>query len=157
MEVRGRSAAEIEQDIVETADHLAKSIRERARLSAPKIVPPTARYERFASRFPYFPTPDQASAVEEVLRDMASGRPMDRIVCGDVGFGKTEVALRAAAAAVFAGKQVALAAPTTVLARQHLETFRKRFASFGIEVGHLSRFGSRQEISACPLPPSIAP
>ena len=139
--------SEIEQDIVETADHLAKSIRERAKLSAAKIVPSTALYERFAGRFPYFPTPDQASAVEEVLRDMASGRPMDRIVCGDVGFGKTEVALRAAAAAVFAGKQVALAAPTTVLARQHVETFRKRFAPFGIEVGHLSRFSSRQEIT----------
>ena len=73
---------------------------------------------------------------------------MDRIVCGDVGFGKTEVALRAAAAVVFSGKQVALAVPTTVLARQHLETFRERFAPFGIEVGQLSRFASKQEAAA---------
>jgi transcription-repair coupling factor (superfamily II helicase) len=138
--------AKVERDILETAAHIQKSVEGRARQGAPKIVPPVAQYERFANRFLYFPTADQASAIEDVLRDLASGLPMDRIVCGDVGFGKTEVALRAAAAVVFSGKQVAVAVPTTVLARQHVETFRRRFAPFGIDVGHVSRFASRQEV-----------
>src|ERR671920_1659277 len=96
-------------------------------------------YEEFAARFAYDETEDQARAIEAVLRDLASGHPMDRLVCGDVGFGKTEVALRAAAAAAFAGKQVAVVAPTTVLVRQHVQTFRRRFARTGLEVAHLSR------------------
>ena len=133
------------QQILETAAHLRRLIEDHASSDAPKIVPPVAEYERFVGRFQYSPTPDQAAAIEDVLRDLASGRPMDRIVCGDVGFGKTEVALRAAAAAVFSGRQVALAVPTTVLARQHTETFEKRFAPFGVEVGHLSRFASKRE------------
>ena len=86
--------------------------------------PPRHAYARFADRFPFPLTPDQASAIADTLRDLASGRPMDRLACGDVGFGKTEVALRATAAAALSGKQVAVLAPTTVLARQHLETFR---------------------------------
>ncbi|TJX00995.1 DEAD/DEAH box helicase, partial [Neisseria gonorrhoeae] len=102
--------------------------------------------ERFVARFPYFTTVDQAKAIRDVLDDLASGHPMDRVVCGDVGFGKTEVALRAAAAVALSGKQVAIVVPTTVLARQHVATFRKRFAPFGIEVGSLSRATSAQEM-----------
>ncbi|SCY83556.1 DEAD/DEAH box helicase [Paracoccus tibetensis] len=121
------------------ADHLVALARAREAATAPKLSPPPRDFERFVSRFPFQPTPDQAAAVRAVLDDMASGRPMDRLVIGDVGFGKTEIALRAAAAAALAGRQVAICAPTTVLARQHAETFRRRFAPFGIEVGHLSR------------------
>jgi transcription-repair coupling factor (superfamily II helicase) len=131
--------------IGETAANLVDHARDREKLSAPKIVAPAADYERFASGFRFHATPDQGRAIEDVLADLASGRPMDRLVCGDVGYGKTEVALRATAAAVFAGWQVALAAPTTVLARQHVETFRSRFAPFAIEVGHLSRFAAPAE------------
>jgi transcription-repair coupling factor (superfamily II helicase) len=137
--------AGIMEGIRETASRLVALAKEREGLSAPKIAPPAADYERFASGFRFRATPDQARAIEEVLQDLASGRPMDRLICGDVGYGKTEVALRAAAATAFAGKQVAVAAPTTVLARQHVETFRSRFAPFGIEVGQLSRFASPAE------------
>ncbi|GLH78328.1 transcription-repair coupling factor [Bradyrhizobium sp. SSBR45G] len=138
-----RAAAETEIHVV--AKELAKQRSKRRRRPAPKLVPRPATYESFAARFPYFTTPDQAQAIRDVLDDLASGHPMDRIVCGDVGFGKTEVALRAAAAAVLAGKQVAIVVPTTVLARQHVETFRKRFAALGIEVGNLSRVASTAE------------
>ena len=135
-----RAAAETEIHVV--AKELAKQMRQRRRRPAPKLVPRPAAYEKFVARFPYFTTPDQAKAIRDVLDDLASGHPMDRIVCGDVGFGKTEVALRAAAAAVLAGKQVAIVVPTTVLARQHFETFRKRFAPLGFDVGNLSRVAS---------------
>jgi transcription-repair coupling factor (superfamily II helicase) len=137
--------ADAETEIHITAKQLSKQMRERRRRAAPKLVPPGAGYEKFAARFPYFTTVDQAKAIGDVLDDLASGHPMDRIVCGDVGFGKTEVALRATAAAVLSGKQVAIAVPTTVLARQHVETFRKRFAPLGIEVGNLSRVASASE------------
>ena len=107
---------------------------------------PTARaYEKLAAGFPFTETADQARAIDEVRADLASGKPMDRLVIGDVGFGKTEVALRAAAIAALAGKQVAIAAPTTVLARQHVETFAARFAEVGIKVAGLSRLTSAAE------------
>jgi transcription-repair coupling factor (superfamily II helicase) len=131
-----------ERDIERTGRRLFQLKLKRLRTQAPVIVPPTAQYERFVTGFPYSATPDQSAAVEDVLKDLASGVPMDRIVCGDVGFGKTEVALRAAAATVFAGKQVALVVPTTVLARQHLVTFRTRFAPFGVEIESLTRLTS---------------
>lgn len=121
------------------ADQLVALAKARDAATAPKLVPPARDFERFIARFPFQPTLDQAAAVRAVLQDMASGRPMDRLVIGDVAFGKTEIALRAAAAAALAGRQVAICAPTTVLARQHYETFRRRFAPFGITVGHLSR------------------
>ncbi|MCZ0961592.1 DEAD/DEAH box helicase [Paracoccus benzoatiresistens] len=127
------------QALARLADHLVALTRARDAATAPKLVPPARDYERFVARFPFQPTPDQAAAVRAVLKDMASGRPMDRLVIGDVGFGKTEIALRATAAAVLSGCQVAICAPTTVLARQHYDTFRRRFAPFGIKVGHLSR------------------
>jgi transcription-repair coupling factor (superfamily II helicase) len=131
---------QVEADIAETARALVAAARERAKATAPSFHPPRRAYERFVARFPFAETADQARAIEETLRDLASGKPMDRLVCGDVGFGKTEVALRAAASVALSGKQVALAAPTTVLVRQHLETFRRRFAGFdGVAVEQLSR------------------
>jgi transcription-repair coupling factor (superfamily II helicase) len=130
---------EAEHEIQIAGEQLAKHISHRRRRRAPKLVPPGPVYERFVARFPYFTTADQAKAIKDVLDDLASGHPMDRVICGDVGFGKTEVALRATAAVVMSGKQVAIAVPTTVLARQHVGTFRKRFAPFGIDVGSLSR------------------
>ena len=102
-------------------------------------------YQTFANAFPFEETEDQAQAIRQVLDDLQSERPMDRIVCGDVGFGKTEVAMRAAFAAVQAGKQVAVLAPTTLLAHQHLSNFRDRFADWAVRVEALSRFGNAKE------------
>jgi transcription-repair coupling factor (superfamily II helicase) len=136
---------ELSRDIDHVAEQLVEVARARAATTGEVLEPPKAPLARFAARFPYPETPDQAAAIEAVLADMASGKVMNRLVCGDVGFGKTEVALRAAAAAALAGKQVAVVAPTTVLARQHYESFRRRFAGFGIEVGRLSRLVSPAE------------
>ena len=136
---------EAEREIQAAARELAKHIAQRRRRRAPRLVAPGPAYERFVARFPYFPTVDQARAIRDVLDDLAAGHPMDRVVCGDVGFGKTEVALRAAAAVALSGRQVAVAVPTTVLARQHVATFRKRFGPLGIEVGSLSRATSGAE------------
>ena len=105
-----------------------------------RFSPPNQLFLEFETTFSYEETPDQAGAIEDVLEDMASERPMDRLVCGDVGYGKTEVALRAAFKAVLDGKQVAMLVPTTVLAEQHYHTFRERFEGFPIEVASLSRF-----------------
>ncbi|WP_297835073.1 transcription-repair coupling factor [Thermomonas sp.] len=107
-----------------------------------------ALYEPFAAAFPFEETPDQHAAIEAVLRDLAAPQPMDRVVCGDVGFGKTEVAVRAAFAAASAGKQVALLVPTTLLAEQHFQTFRDRFADWPLRVEVLSRFKSKKDIAA---------
>ncbi|MEG1834386.1 MAG: transcription-repair coupling factor [Burkholderiaceae bacterium] len=105
-------------------------------------------YEAFAEGFGFEETADQQAAIDAVLRDMKSGAPMDRLVCGDVGFGKTEVALRGAFAAVMDGKQVAVLCPTTLLAEQHAETFRDRFADWPVNIVELSRFRSAKEVSA---------
>ncbi|KRG68053.1 transcription-repair coupling factor [Pseudoxanthomonas dokdonensis] len=107
-----------------------------------------AMYEPFAAGFPFEETPDQHHAIEAVIRDLASSQPMDRVVCGDVGFGKTEVAVRAAFAAASAGKQVAVLVPTTLLAEQHYRNFRDRFADWPLKVEVLSRFKSNKEIKA---------
>jgi transcription-repair coupling factor (superfamily II helicase) len=103
-------------------------------------------YEAFADGFGFEETPDQQAAIDAVLKDMSAGFPMDRLVCGDVGFGKTEVALRAAFAAVAGGRQVAVLCPTTLLAEQHVETFRDRFAEWPVKVVELSRFRSAKEV-----------
>src|SRR4029078_9387584 len=95
----------------------------RATKQAPVMTPPEGLYDEFAARFPYEETEDQQNAIDSVLGDIAAGTPMDRLICGDVGFGKTEVALRAAFVAVMSGKQVAVIVPTTLLARQHFKTF----------------------------------
>src|SRR5690606_993696 len=138
-DVWSKRRAALQADIDGTAARLIEMARERDRRRAPVLEPPERTYEQFVRRFPYPLTPDQRAAVDAVRADLAAGRPMDRLVCGDVGFGKTEVAMRAVAAAIFSGKQVVVMAPTTVLVRQHLQTFRRRFASFGIEVEELSR------------------
>jgi transcription-repair coupling factor (superfamily II helicase) len=104
--------------------------------------------EAFADGFGFEETPDQATAIEAVVKDMAAGKPMDRLVCGDVGFGKTEVALRAAFVAVADKKQVAVLCPTTLLAEQHFQTFSDRFADWPVKVTELSRFRSQKEVSA---------
>ena len=104
-------------------------------------------YESFAATFPFEETPDQAEAIQSVIVDMTMGRPMDRLVCGDVGFGKTEVAMRAAFIAVAAGKQVAILVPTTLLAEQHFENFSDRFAGFPVRIAELSRFRSTKEVA----------
>jgi transcription-repair coupling factor (superfamily II helicase) len=105
-------------------------------------------YDRFAATFPFEETPDQLQAIEQVLQDMAQNNPMDRVVCGDVGFGKTEVALRAAFVAAMAGKQVAVLVPTTLLAEQHFRNFSDRFADWPIKAEVLSRFKSAKEVKA---------
>ena len=107
-----------------------------------------AMYEPFAATFPFEETPDQHGAIEAVIRDLGSSQPMDRVVCGDVGFGKTEVAVRAAFVAAAAGKQVAVLVPTTLLAEQHYRNFRDRFADWPLKVEVLSRFKSTREIKA---------
>ncbi|MET0338706.1 MAG: DEAD/DEAH box helicase, partial [Caulobacter sp.] len=133
------------RQIDEAAAKLVALAQARQAKVCDPVAPPKAAYRRFCARFPYPETPDQLAAIDAVLSDLAAGRPMDRLVCGDVGYGKTEVALRAAAAVALSGRQVALAAPTTVLARQHFETFRRRFAGAGVGVAQLSRLVSPAE------------
>ena len=121
---------------------------ERILRAAPVLEPEHHEWEAFAARFPWTETDDQAAAIADVAEDLAAGRPMDRLVVGDVGFGKTEVALRATAAAALAGKQVIVSAPTTVLARQHFETFQRRFAGTDVVVAQLSRLVDSKEAKA---------
>ncbi|MBB3998262.1 DEAD/DEAH box helicase [Aureimonas pseudogalii] len=128
-----------------TAERITERMTQRHAARCKPVKLDRRRYERFCARFPYELSPDQAKAVDDVLSDLTSGRPMNRLVCGDVGFGKTEVALRAAAAVAFSGRQVAIVAPTTVLAQQHARSFAKRFAGFGLEVAYLSRQSGAKE------------
>ena len=130
---------DLQRDILSAAKHLVDVARRRSEVKSKPLLPPKDRFQKFAARFPYSLTTDQMNAVGECLADMASGRPMDRLICGDVGFGKTEIALRAAAAAAMSGMQVAVVAPTTILARQHYDVFKKRFEKSGLTVGLLSR------------------
>ncbi|HHC30215.1 MAG TPA: DEAD/DEAH box helicase, partial [Rhodobacterales bacterium] len=132
--------AKLKQRIKEVADKLIRLAAERALRKAPVLEAPHHAWEDFAARFPYQETDDQLAAISDVIEDIASGQPMDRLVCGDVGFGKTEVAMRAAFVAAMAGMQVAVIAPTTLLARQHYKSFSERFRGFPITVGQLSRF-----------------
>ncbi|MEA5162627.1 TRCF domain-containing protein [Cereibacter johrii] len=138
----------LDEGIAEAARALVAAAKERAARSARVFRPPSDIYERFAGRFPFALSPDQRRAIAEVLDDLAAERPMNRLVLGDVGFGKTEIALRAAAAVALSGAQVALVAPSTVLARQHAETFRRRFEGFGVTVAHLSRLVPSREAKA---------
>ncbi|MGO4337652.1 transcription-repair coupling factor [Labrys sp. KB_33_2] len=132
--------ARMKKRIREMAGELIKIAAARALREAPKLVPAQGIYDEFAARFPYSETEDQQFAIDSVLEDLASGRPMDRLVCGDVGFGKTEVALRAAFACAMTGRQVAVVVPTTLLARQHTKTFADRFKGLPVKVAQLSRF-----------------
>src|SRR5918997_2408988 len=132
--------ARMKQRIREMAGALMKIAAAPILKEAPRVVPPEGLYDEFAARFPYEETEDQMNAIEAVLDDLGAGRPMDRLVCGDVGFGKTEVALRAAFATAMAGRQVAVGVPTTLLARQHFRTFADRFKDLPLNVAQASRF-----------------
>ncbi len=138
--------ARMKKRIRDMAYELIKIAAARLTREAPKLVPPDGLYEEFCARFPYDETEDQLGAIESVLEDMAAGRPMDRLICGDVGFGKTEVALRAAFAAAINGKQVAVVVPTTLLARQHFRTFSARFSGLPIRVAQMSRMVTAAEL-----------
>ncbi|MCU0731192.1 MAG: transcription-repair coupling factor [Hyphomonas sp.] len=137
--------AKAKKRILEMAAELMQIAAARQLRRADAVSAGQGFYEEFAARFPYEETEDQLSAIEDVLGDLASGKPMDRLVCGDVGFGKTEVALRAAFVAAMSGKQVAVIAPTTLLARQHFKTFEERFSGWPLNVRPLSRFVSARE------------
>jgi transcription-repair coupling factor (superfamily II helicase) len=138
--------ARMKKRVLEMADALLRIAAARQLNEAPKLEPPQGLYEEFCARFPYEETEDQKNAIDAVLDDLAAGKPMDRLVCGDVGFGKTEVALRAAFAAVLNGKQVAVVVPTTLLARQHYKTFSERFHGFPVRLGQASRLVSSSEL-----------
>ncbi|WP_027258855.1 transcription-repair coupling factor [Leisingera aquimarina] len=139
--------AKLKERIREMADKLIRIAAERALRKAPVMDPPPHAWEEFSARFPYQETDDQLSAIEDVMEDLHSGQPMDRLICGDVGFGKTEVAMRAAFVAAMSGLQVAVVAPTTLLARQHAASFAERFRGFPLHVRQLSRFVTSKEAS----------
>ncbi|KJZ25170.1 transcription-repair coupling factor [Tritonibacter mobilis] len=139
--------ARLKERIREMADRLIRIAAERALRKAPAMDPPPHAWEEFSARFPYQETDDQLRAIEDVMNDLNSGQPMDRLICGDVGFGKTEVAMRAAFVAAMSGLQVAIVAPTTLLARQHAAGFKERFRGFPLEVRQLSRFVPAKEAS----------
>lgn len=140
-----RKAAEQVRDV---AAELLDIYARRAARKGHAFGDPGADYATFSAAFPYEETPDQQLAIDAVRRDMLAGTPMDRLICGDVGFGKTEVAMRAAFIAVHSGKQVAVLAPTTLLAQQHYNSFRDRFADWPVKVEVMSRFSSAKETKA---------
>lgn len=137
--------ARAKKRIREIAEELIKIAAARELRKGEVCAPPDGLYDEFCARFPYEETDDQLRAIEDTLGDMASGRPMDRLVCGDVGFGKTEVALRAAFVAAMTGQQVAVICPTTLLARQHYKTFSDRFRGWPLKIGHVSRLVSTKQ------------
>jgi len=143
-----RRKSRMKERIREIAGELIATAAERALHPGDVIMPDEAGYPAFVDRFPYEETDDQDRAIDDVLGDLSAGKPMDRLVVGDVGFGKTEVALRAAFAAAMAGKQVAIVCPTTLLARQHYNNFVTRFEGFPIKVGRLSRLVGTAEAKA---------
>lgn len=143
-----KKRASIARDVRTAANDLKKLAREHQAKTGTVLVPPRQGYKRVCDRFPYMLTGDQTAAIDAVLSDLSSGSVMNRLICGDVGFGKTEIALRAAAAVALSGRQVALVAPTTVLARQHFGAFERRFAGTGIKVAMLSRVISPREAKA---------
>jgi transcription-repair coupling factor (superfamily II helicase) len=138
--------ARLKERIREMAGRLLAIAAARTLREAPRLVPPDGLYDEFRARFPYEETEDQQNAIDAALDDLALGRPMDRLVCGDVGFGKTEVALRAAFVAAMNGKQVALVVPTTLLARQHHKNFVDRFRGLPLNVAQASRFVPASEL-----------
>jgi len=139
--------ARLKERITAIAGELMKVAAARALKKAPIFEAEEASFNQFVDRFPWQETEDQDAAIADVLRDLESGKPMDRLVCGDVGFGKTEVALRAAFVAAMSGQQVAIVAPTTLLARQHYQNFSERFAGFPLKIGRLSRLVSNKEMA----------
>ena len=143
-----RAKGKVKKAMRDMAEELLKLYAARKAVAGHAFGPDTHWQEEFEAAFPYDLTPDQTTAVADIKRDMESSMPMDRLLCGDVGYGKTEVALRAAFKAVMDGKQVAILAPTTVLAFQHLETLRARMAAFPVRVDMVSRFRSKAEQTA---------
>ena len=139
--------ARMKSRIREIAGELIKIAAERQLHEAPKFTAPEGAYDEFCAGFPYEETDDQLAAIDATLKDLAAGRPMDRLICGDVGFGKTEVALRAAFVAALTGKQVAVIVPTTLLARQHFKTFSERFHGFPVNVAQASRLVTNAELA----------
>ena len=140
--------AKAKQRIADMASALIRIAAERQTREAPIMAPAEGSWDEFCARFPYTETEDQARAIADVLEDLAAGKPMDRLICGDVGFGKTEVALRAAFTVAMSGVQVAVVVPTTLLARQHHRIFTARFAGFPVRVAQLSRMVTAKEAAA---------
>ncbi|MEQ8604023.1 MAG: transcription-repair coupling factor [Marivibrio sp.] len=140
--------AKIKERVREMADQLLKVAAARELKKGDRLLPTEGAYDEFVARFPYSETDDQLRAIEDVAEDLQSGRPMDRLICGDVGFGKTEVALRAAFLAVMNGFQVAVVVPTTLLARQHFKLFKERFEGLPVKIGQLSRLASTKDAAA---------
>src|SRR4029077_19964199 len=138
--------ARMKSRIREIAGELIKIAAERQLREAPRLAVGPGAYDEFCAGFPYEETDDQLAAIDATIRDLGSGRPMDRLICGDVGFGKTEVALRAAFIAAIGGKQVAVVVPTTLLARQHYKTFSERFRGFPVNVAQASRLIPNAEL-----------
>ena len=139
--------AKAKQRLRDMAEGLIALAAKRALRTSEAITPPHGLFDEFCARFPYEETEDQLNAIGDVLEDLGKGTPMDRLICGDVGFGKTEVALRAAFVVAMTGQQVAIVCPTTLLARQHFKTFSERFAGWPITVRHLSRMVTAKDAS----------
>ena len=137
--------ARMKQRVRDMAGELIRTAAQRKMREAEILAPAEGAWDEFCGRFPFAETDDQARAIADVLEDLASGRPMDRLICGDVGFGKTEVALRAAFVAAMAGGQVAVVVPTTLLSRQHYRVFSARFAGLPVKVAQLSRMVTAKE------------
>jgi len=138
--------ARLKKRLFEIAGQLIDIAAKRQMRQAVRLTPPAGLYDEFVARFPYDETQDQLQAIQATLDDLAAGRPMDRLICGDVGFGKTEVALRAAFVAAMNGVQVAVVVPTTLLARQHYKNFCQRFAGLPLKIGHASRLVGAKEL-----------
>ncbi|ESQ89590.1 transcription-repair coupling factor [Asticcacaulis sp. AC460] len=141
---QGRKA-KAKQKLREMAEGLIQLAAARALREGAQIDPPSGLYDEFCAQFPYEETDDQLHAIQDVLEDLGKGQPMDRLICGDVGFGKTEVALRAAFVVAMSGSQVAIVCPTTLLARQHFKTFTQRFQGWPVRVRQLSRLVGRKD------------
>ena len=140
--------ARLKKRLLDMADQLIRIAAARHMRGAPVLAPPDGLYGEFAARFPYDETDDQQAAIEAVIDDLSLGKPMDRLICGDVGFGKTEVALRAAFVAAMNGVQVAVVVPTTLLARQHFKTFAERFRGLPVRIEQASRLVTQKELAA---------
>ncbi|RWB91088.1 MAG: transcription-repair coupling factor [Mesorhizobium sp.] len=139
--------ARLKRRLLDMAGQLIRLAAERQMRAAPAMIPADGLYGEFAARFPYEETDDQQTAIDSVMDDLGAGKPMDRLVCGDVGFGKTEVALRAAFIAAMEGFQVAVVVPTTLLSRQHFKTFSQRFSGLPIRIAQASRLVGAKELA----------
>ena len=140
-----RTKAKVKQQLADVAEELIRIYAERRARKGHAYAPPDETFHQFEAEFPYEETPHQEQAISDVLSDMTSPQPMDRLLCGDVGFGKTEVAMRAAFKAAIDGKQVAVLVPTTVLAEQHWKSFQRRMKHSALRIEALSRFRTAAE------------